>query len=148
MTFGWSAAQDAFARATEVVGSDTAAAAEWWLDVETANSWSDDTMLNVVDLQGFVAGLQSVRVTRIGVYATHAHWGEITGAKMPTSPINMPFVTLDNWIPRLGTLEQAVAWCQNDQSLSGGRVAYVQYEFFLDKSLACPWRIGADPRPS
>jgi hypothetical protein len=125
------------------VGSDRAASTEWWLDVETANSWSDDPALNVVDLQGFLAGLQSMRVTRIGVYATHAHWGEITGANTPTSLINVPFVGLDNWVPRLGTLEQAAGWCQNDQSLSGGRVAYVQYEFFLDKSLACPERVDA-----
>jgi hypothetical protein len=45
---------------------------------------------------------------------------------------------MPNWIPRLGTIEAAEANCTQAQSLTGGPVELVQYEFFLDKNITCP----------
>src|SRR5207248_3796961 len=47
--YGWFAAQDSINRAAAVAGSGAALAAPWWLDVETANSWSNDTATNRAD---------------------------------------------------------------------------------------------------
>jgi hypothetical protein len=136
--FGWYAAVDGFGRAVDVVGLTIATSSEWWLDVETANSWSDDQQANVLTLVGFADALRSEGISRIGIYATKSHWFEITGARGPESPINAPFSSMPNWIPRLGPADAATSNCDPAQSLTGGRVALVQYEFFLDKNVACP----------
>jgi hypothetical protein len=65
--YGWSAAQDSFGRAVAIAGTSAATAAPWWLDVETANSWSTDTSTNRADLQGAVAALKAAGVTSVGV---------------------------------------------------------------------------------
>jgi hypothetical protein len=135
--FGWLSAQDAFGRAVAVVGTPSATSSAWWLDVETANSWSDDQAMNVATLIGSVDALRAEGVAQIGMYATRSHWMEITGATSVASPINAPFRDMPNWIPRLGSLDQATDNCSVSQSLTGGPVVFVQYEFFLDKNYAC-----------
>jgi hypothetical protein len=135
--FGWLAAQEAFDRAALVVGADDAASRHWWLDVETENSWSEDHALNTVVLLGNVGGLQSRGVGQIGIYATRAHWAEITGATSPESRINAPFADMPNWIPRLGPIDDAVQYCSPAHSLTGGPIQLVQFEFFLDRNYAC-----------
>lgn len=135
--FGWGGAIDAFSRAVDVVGPSTATASQWWLDVETANSWSEDQALNVQALLGGVDALHAQGVAQVGIYATTAHWAEITGASRSSSTVNAPFAGLPNWIPRLGPLDAAADHCVASESLTGGPVQMVQYEFFLDKNVAC-----------
>jgi len=95
-----------------------AAAGAWWLDVETSNSWSTDTSLNVADLQGsidYFAGL-TVPIT-VGVYSTGYQWGVITGgASLPASP---------NWVAGASSASAAAAMCGS--SFTGGKVGLVQY---------------------
>lgn len=50
--YGWFAAKSAFEYAASQSSLAAATSADWWLDVETANSWSTDTAMNVVDIQG------------------------------------------------------------------------------------------------
>jgi len=49
--YGWNAAAEAMAWASSQTGT---ASGPWWLDVETANSWSANTAVNNADLQGSV----------------------------------------------------------------------------------------------
>src|SRR4051812_25435628 len=62
--YGWSVARDAFARAVRVVGADAAVQYPWWLDIESANSWSEDNKAtNAASVQGALEYLRSVHVT-------------------------------------------------------------------------------------
>ncbi len=58
----------------------------WWLDVETANSWSTtDLSLNSETLQGAVTELKSLTPQiPVGVYSTSYQWGQIAGP----NPVN------------------------------------------------------------
>jgi hypothetical protein len=122
--YGWYAAQDSFNRATSAAGS-AAAAAPWWLDVELANSWSTDTSTNSADLQGAVAFLKSVGVSRVGIYAASSHWANIVGASTPSSPKNDPFRALLNWLPGARTAKEAAQRCAT--TLTGGPTRLTQY---------------------
>jgi len=123
---GWSAAQDSFNKAAAASGSSAARTAPWWLDVETANSWSNtDLATNRSDLQGAVAGLRAVGVTTIGVYSTSSMWSQITGASSPSSTLNDPFRTLANWVPGARSFKEAPSYCT--RTFTGGPVKYAQY---------------------
>jgi hypothetical protein len=49
--YGWNAAANSYSDAVQVAGS-AAASAPWWLDIETANSWTSDPTNNIADIQG------------------------------------------------------------------------------------------------
>ncbi len=123
--YGWAAAQDAYARARSVAG-EGAALAPWWLDVEAANSWSNDLTANAADLQGAIDYLRSVNVGMIGIYALAADWETIVGASSATAPQNAPFSPLPNWRPGPSSSAEALSWCT--RSVTGGRVVYVQFQ--------------------
>jgi hypothetical protein len=62
-------------------------AAVWWLDVETANSWSSSNLsLNRYSIQGAVTRLAQSGLP-IGIYSTASMWSRITGGKF--TPINV-----------------------------------------------------------
>jgi hypothetical protein len=124
--YGWSAAQDSFIGASRAIGSTAAVvAAPWWLDVETANSWSTDTATNTADLRGAVAYLQSMNVRSVGLYSTKSDWAQITGATSAGSAANAPFKTLLNWVPGARSAKDAASLCSS--TFSGGPVRLVQY---------------------
>ena len=123
--YGWFAAQDSFSRAAAVSGTAAAQAAPWWLDVETANSWSTDTSTNRADLQGAVAGLKAAGVASVGIYSTASMWSQITGATTSASPLNGPFSALPNWVPGARSVKDAPRLCS--RTFSGGPVKLVQY---------------------
>jgi hypothetical protein len=124
--YGRSAAQDSFNNAVAASSSSAASAAPWWLDVETANSWSStDLATNRSDLQGALDALRASGVTTIGVYSTNVMWGQITGATSPSSPLNDPFRALPNWVPGARSLKDAPSFCS--RTFTGGPVRFVQY---------------------
>jgi hypothetical protein len=130
------AAQDAYLRARSVAG-DGAALSPWWLDVEAANSWSNDTTSNAADLQGAIEYLRTVNVGTVGIYALAADWDTIVGATSPTAPQNASFSPLPNWRPGARSGADALAWCT--RTVTGGRVVFVQYPANgFDANLACP----------
>jgi hypothetical protein len=134
--YGWLAAQDAYARARGVAG-DGAALSPWWLDVEVANSWSEDSITNAADLQGAIDYLRSVRVGVVGIYGLAADWETIAGAPAPTAAPNAPFSLLPNWRAGPSTGADAPTWCTG--TVTGGRVAFVQYPSNgFDANVACP----------
>ncbi|HET6380770.1 MAG TPA: hypothetical protein VFH63_07005, partial [candidate division Zixibacteria bacterium] len=76
--YGWNAAADAYRTAlaayvslgwADAGAERTPVANVWWLDVETANSWRDDPVLNVAALQGMVDYLESMDVAGVGFYS-------------------------------------------------------------------------------
>jgi hypothetical protein len=111
--YGYNAAAQAFADANAATGA--AVTANWWLDVETANSWSSDVGLNVTDIQGSIDFLQAEGVS-VGLYSTGAQWSQITGGAT---------VALANWVAGAANAKRASALC--GASFSGGGVALVQY---------------------
>ncbi len=136
--YGWFAAQDSFNRASAAAGSPGAViAAPWWLDVELANSWSNDTATNSADLQGAIAYLKSQGVSSIGIYAATSHWATIIGASTPSAAQNEPFRSLPNWLPGARTAKEAAQRCTS--TLTGGPTRLTQYlSGSFDADYACP----------
>src|SRR5437879_5431539 len=58
----------------------TVAANRWWLDVETANSWTSNTALNIQALQGAADYLVSVGSPGVGFYSVPSAWASVTGS--------------------------------------------------------------------
>jgi hypothetical protein len=116
--YGFNAAQDAFRYAT----AQGATSANWWLDVETTNSWSPDTSLNAQVVQGAIEFWIGQRVT-IGVYSTASQWDKITGGFVPNTGAqsNLPL-----WVAGANRL-MAPAYCVGGGSFGGGAVSLVQY---------------------
>jgi hypothetical protein len=111
--YGWNAAAHAFAYATAQGANPSA----WWLDIETANTWSTNLAANVADIQGMVDYLRGQGRT-VGVYSTRYQWGQITGGLSLAVP---------NWVAGASKQSQAVSWCTPSKSFTGGPVALVQY---------------------
>ena len=145
--YGWNAAADSYRRAVESQiaagllppGSvRTATATEWWLDVESANTWQGaDTGLNVAALRGAVAYLREVGVGRVGFYANAGDWRTITGD-------TKEFAGYASWIAGLDDRAVAVARC-GAPGFTGGGVAMSQYRAAplspavgLDGDVSCP----------
>jgi hypothetical protein len=135
--YGWSAAEDAYARARAVAG-EGAKLDPWWLDVETANSWSMETTTNSADLQGAIDYLRSTGVASVGIYALAADWEEIVGAPAANAPQNAPFAALPTWRPGPHSAAEAPTWCA--RTVTGGHILFVQYPApgGLDANFVCP----------
>jgi hypothetical protein len=128
--YGWNYAQDALARALAVTAG--AAAVQWWLDVETGNSWQtlesaygQTTGARANDrasIAGAVAALQSQGVRSIGVYSTTYQWAQITGGS------DIQFATQPAWVAGTGSLSTAQSNCAST-SFTGGHVTLTQYAY-------------------
>jgi hypothetical protein len=117
--YGWNAAANSFADAVNATPSGVPTAAQWWLDVESANTWSSDRTANTADIQGGIDYLRS-RVAYAGIYTNSTSWASITGSTRQFS--GYPF-----WAPG-GTQATAAATCANPAaSVTGGHIRYVQY---------------------
>jgi hypothetical protein len=108
----------AAAHALAYADSQTHAAGtvQWWLDVETANTWSTSTVANSADIQGMLDYFQSNAVSA-GVYSTAYQWQVITGGIHVAAPV---------WLAGAGSQSTAVAWC-GSIGFTGSRVSAVQY---------------------
>jgi hypothetical protein len=101
----------------------------WWLDVETANSWSaTNLVLNRAVLRGAIDFLKA-RGAVLGLYSTSRQWTEITGGWAAPG--------LDaNWVAGAGSPAEAVLMCAS--SITGAPVWLVQYvRAGLDVDRAC-----------
>jgi hypothetical protein len=126
--YGWNAAADSYRDAVNAyvslgwapAGSATTPVAnEWWLDVETANSWTSSTSLNVQALQGEADYLTAAGALRVGFYAGSSPWQSITGN-------TKVFSAYPSWVPGAGTVSDAQSKC-GGFGASGGPVALSQY---------------------
>lgn len=88
----------------------------WWLDIETSNSWSTNTSLNVDVIQGAVDYWQTHGAT-VGIYSTASQWQTIAGSYAPGLP---------NWVAS-ATSATANSFCSASHAFGGGTVWLVQY---------------------
>ncbi len=101
----------------------------WWLDVETANSWSDtNLLLNRAALRGAIDFLKA-RGAILGLYSTSRQWTEVTGGWAAPGFDG-------NWVAGAGSSAQAAAMCGD--SITGAPVWLVQFvRQGLDADRAC-----------
>jgi hypothetical protein len=126
--YGWNAAADSYRDAVTAyvqIGELPAGATqtprpnEWWLDVESANSWEPNAQNNVAELQGEVAYLQSQGVQSIGFYASASAWASITGS-------SAAFASFPSWHPGAGSRSTAQSYCGRTGA-TGGPIVLSQY---------------------
>jgi hypothetical protein len=126
--YGWNAAADSYASAVRAYVSlgwadadaeRTPVANEWWLDVETGNSWRADPALNVASLQGSVDYLEYVGVVGVGFYSTGLQWGQVTGS-------SSAFSEYRSWVAGARSLHGAKERCVGS-GFTGGGVTMSQY---------------------
>jgi hypothetical protein len=128
--YGYESARWARGWARDTTGGASENLGTWWLDVETANYWSDDTDQNSYVIQGALDYLQRVAGRTVGVYSTAYQWSELAGS---FAPPNTP-----NWVAGASGLDD-IGQCQ--ASLwPGGTVWAFQYlnlDINLDQDLGC-----------
>ncbi len=115
--YGWNAADQAFGVAVAATSSAVATGHDWWLDVETGNSWNGTNRANVATIQGYIDYFTVKPVPSVGIYSTSFQWNAITGgASLPSTP---------NWVAGASSLATAPSYC--NASFTGGAVQLVQY---------------------
>jgi hypothetical protein len=125
--YGSNAAKDAIAYANAQGISST----KWWLDVETSNTWSSNTLQNQKSLQGEYDLLAANGATTVGIYSTSAQWQSITGGWQN----NWPNWGATTWT----TAKQAQSYCTGHQ-FTGGASLLMQYktkQSKVDQDVAC-----------
>jgi hypothetical protein len=102
----------------------------WWLDVETANSWStSDLTLNNYTIQGIVATLRQSTSVPVGVYSTASQWTAITGGYQ--APVDA------NWVATGQRTSRRAKQSCGSIGFTGAPVWLVQYVATYDHDLAC-----------
>jgi hypothetical protein len=124
---GCSEAQRDLAYASaQSVSSPTA----WWLDVETANSWSSsDLSLNQYTIQGIISVLRSSTTAPVGIYSTALQWSSITGGYQ--AGVDADWVATGQ-----RTAKKARTYCSST-GFTGAKVWLVQYVTTIDHDFAC-----------
>lgn len=146
--YGWTAAEDSYnhayfaALATYGEGASKPDG-DWWLDVETGNSWQSlqdgptplpQARANAAAaLQGAVDYLGTVaKVRQVGFYSTPTQWEQITGGtgdRFAANPV---------WLAGAGDRASALAGCISPNSFAGGDIHLVQYrEGAFDANVRC-----------
>jgi hypothetical protein len=126
--YGYSMAEADYRRAhKEVVRVPN----DWWLDVETTNTWQADVGANAADLTGMVDYFQS-KGLRVGLYSTSYQWGIIAGVTDPASHL----AGLPSWLAGASIVGSPVD-CELPPLTPNGRVAMIQYVTNLDNDYAC-----------
>lgn len=114
--------------AANVSGADMLS---YWLDVETGNYWTGDTVANSRVIQGMIEVLQ-LAGKQVGIYSTSYQFGRIAGSYQPNLPV---------WAPIPGTTrETAGQVCRSAPSFGGGTMVMVQVTNYYDENFTCPPR--------
>lgn len=103
---------------------------QWWLDVETGNTWSKDTAANRADLEAMVAVLKDHG--SVGIYSTSYQFGRIAGTVPGTSPLT----GLPTWLAGAKDQSDAQTRCAGP-SFTGGTNLLVQWVSGVDDNLSC-----------
>jgi hypothetical protein len=137
--YGWNFARDAYRTAVQAYISlgwaepgakKTPVENRWWLDVETANSWRENTSRNVSALRGAVAYLERVGVRSIGFYSAPHMWTNITGG-------TRTFAGYPNWVAGASTLNGAKHRCAGSGFTGGGVWLTQFFKSGFDANYAC-----------
>ncbi len=122
--YGWNAAADAWSYAASV----GATSSNWWIDIETYNSWSAKPALNVQDIQGAIDYMHNQGAS-VGFYSTPSMWQSITGNYNFGLPV---------WVPGASNAQDAPSHCADSYAFNGGSVSLVQYQSNgFDTNYAC-----------
>lgn len=102
----------------------------WWLDVETANSWStSDLSLNRYTIKGIIDRLRASTSVPVGIYSTPYQWNSITGGYAAPADAN--------WVATgARTVKRARSFC-GDPGFTGAPVWLVQYVQGYDRDSVC-----------
>ena len=121
--YGWNAAQSAYTTLTNaLVGqSKQPPNLDWWLDVESANTWLPSTVLNTAAIDGTIAYLDAHHVASVGIYANQNDAHTIF-----TASSTFPAGTLSWLSTGETTLVAALSHC-NYPGFTHNGVALVQY---------------------
>lgn len=147
--YGWNAAEDSYNQAYYVAlatygGGAAQPDGDWWLDVETANTWQpladgptppEQARANAVAaLQGGLDYLsKEAGVRQVGLYSSATQWEQITGGT------GDQFAAYPAWLAGAGDRGTALRRCDPAESFTGGPVTLVQYrEGALDANVRCP----------
>ena len=114
---------------------------QWWLDVETTNSWETPSSAtprayeaNAATLRGMINYLQGVNI-EVGVYSTAYQWRQITGDRAQSDV----FSTVLSWVAGASS-SNAASFCSDPAKalIAGSKVTLVQYvSGRLDYDVAC-----------
>jgi hypothetical protein len=124
---------------------------QWWLDVETSNSWETPGstyptayVSNQAALRGMIDyfATQSMTTTtgtvpvHVGIYSTTYQWGQITGSTSSADQTD-PFAGVPNWQAGASSTN-ASTYCASNFTY-GSKVQLVQYVAGrFDYDIACP----------
>jgi hypothetical protein len=111
-----------YERATADMNFVGSSSGEWWLDIETSNSWTSDPAKNQASLEGMVYALQQGSAT-VGLYSSSGSWSSIFGAVAGSSPL----YSLPEWRPGARTLSKARSNCSLAPFEGDGIVEITQY---------------------
>jgi len=115
-SYGASAAAYALNYATSATGASSATNHVWWIDVETANSWSSSQAANAAVVQGALTYLKQHTAKSVGIYSTGYQWGVITGGVRLGAPV---------WAAGASSAASAPSMCGT--GFTGKPVKVVQY---------------------
>jgi hypothetical protein len=139
--YGWNAAWHAYTAATDaaqrlhrvdrVNARHRAANVDWWLDVETMNSWQTldhgasalNGQRDAATIAGAVNALWAAGVQRVGIYSTSYQWTAITGSPIATRGA---FRANPVWLAGFDNHNDAARGCDY-RSFTGGPVLLTQY---------------------
>lgn len=114
---------------------------QWWLDVETVNSWSDNLENNRADLEGMIYAFRQASPSGlVGIYSTKTMWTTIAGHVPLSDASGLPsaLYNLNEWVPGAVVLKDAERNCGLMPFAGGGRVLLTQYGDGLDIDYRCP----------
>lgn len=119
--YGWDAAANSFGDAEAAAGSTAATSAQWWLDVESANSWTRSYAANIADIQGGADFFSKHSAAGGGIYTNSSSWRSITGD-------TTQFAAYPWWYPTgQGSQGTAITDCAAPDVLGGTHIRYTQY---------------------
>ena len=125
--------QYGYERAAADISFVGSAAGKWWLDIETANSWTADTAKNQASLEGMVYALQQGGAT-VGIYSSSSSWSSLFGTVAASSPL----YSLNEWRPGTRTLTKAQSNCSLTPFEGNGLIEITQYvSANLDYDYSC-----------
>jgi len=101
----------------------------WWIDVETDNSWTNNIVQNQAAIAGMVASIkQNVPFAKIGIYAYPGQWTELVSSWKPN---------LLAWLATGGSQFTGAQKACSSASFTAQPVKLAQFTNVLDQDLAC-----------
>lgn len=105
--------------------------AVWWADIETGNSWSNDTALNQFTITGMMAELTAVSSAPVGVYSSPSMWDSIVGTTYVNGDISANWQTnlttcssTSSGFSKIANSSFAPLWLAQSGSAVAGGVTY------------------------